>query len=1416
MSVFEMILFLFAWLSVLFCSHLPPPPCRNHYLLLLLLSVTEDNSTCQLEQLAGGKEKRGNKNTLTFTKIDLFIAFINAFEFPVNPRTCNITNHLLNRGTISGRYDKGIIGFRFNSYACLSLSRRNPSHSSVTSSDNDDDDDDEDYDGEYESVTTSSEEDEEDSQDEQFKGVVPPGYVRSIIVPPRPPQRRHQLQKRHSAETSSDTSTEVGSDDLSSDEDSSSEDEFSSGSATECEFTDSEGRPNPFHKQLELPKLTVQAASPVVQRRRQLPPPEPSRPMAPVPKAPEPAPYDPSLSSLTYASQYQYKTPNLSGRLQNEQQKSSTTIQDFSTRRALNLKKNWVSEAQTNVATNKKVNSSEIDNRLKSLMDRLSNQQKLLKPADKPSQQMQHFLSSTSNAHNVAPAPRSTAMSTSVSMTNGSASLDSSSPSSSLVKSPPLGANSPPDPKSATSSQRYYNAAPPVYKSMSNDSKSEKAATTASSAVIANESGSSTVKKEPDFKEVESLVVPELPPQKEPPSSEDDDSSEEDSDASVELATSKPTETETGESTVKADLVESTTSALSVPNPNVSGSSRDGEDAFESCNEEPEPLAESINHDMLVEAVNPSLAAAAAERQNDRVQRKASLAEVEEEEEDATDVPERGYSYSSTGDNNALYQTPGSGIELSDIEKRSSNSGSKEAATHKATPLSHFSSPLATSSPFEAAQAIDFIDDGAESPPGQEEAIEDDEVPPRPPAPPPPLKDMSPPPLLAEEEFTSIYRERNPTERLARTNVAKQKEKSIVADMILSRVGTRSSSAVRRSARVAVPTSSVPPIPTDQEQATTPVVRRGDVLVKKPAPTISYPRTTNATPAVAPNSPARTANHIEQMDFPLIDDELSTSSAAPSAQNTPVKKISLPATPLTNPEKFGIKTPNKNRVNNASARNSRPTGRHETTSSSSKPPTSLKTPSSAVGPASPSNSTNSSNGDMEYMDGILSTDESPSKTSSSSKSGKDGKKTFMKTISGIFSRSSSLSAMNRNPRISLPATINNELTSVPNIQNQNKNTANSLGHSMHTTAVPTSISSSSSSKAQSSAAQNNFKFPRLGFRSSSVNRALSPDSPSSPPSGEAPRADISELGSLASLSTSTPKKDGLPMPGVLFRTASLSMQASHPSTPPVPLTRKITIGSIGNHLDNGGGSGGHAADSLSENEENESPETSLNSTNSDCQVKNPAVTVPETVSQLPPEILEKILRRGGKTAKRHARVAEVKRVRKAQEIQRQLEELDVQQKELEDRGIRAEQSLRGERVTQENISEAELMQTWFGLLSEKNRLVRREQELLVTAKHLELEDKSARYEGELRDHLMLDSRSPESVVREGEILKELLEISEQREKLQAMLEKDQQRYQKEDKDIEAQMMAKGLILQQQQSAASAGNPERGQIRVLST
>jgi hypothetical protein len=65
--------------------------------------------------------------------------------------------------------------------------------------------------------------------------------------------------------------------------------------------------------------------------------------------------------------------------------------------------------------------------------------------------------------------------------------------------------------------------------------------------------------------------------------------------------------------------------------------------------------------------------------------------------------------------------------------------------------------------------------------------------------------------------------------------------------------------------------------------------------------------------------------------------------------------------------------------------------------------------------------------------------------------------------------------------------------------------------------------------------------------------------------------------------------------------------------------------------------------------------------------------------------------------------------------------------------------------------------------------------VLLIALSQRVEDRSARLEVELRDHLLRDTCSPESIACEGEILDELLEISEQRELLQSMLVRDKMR-----------------------------------------
>ena len=60
------------------------------------------------------------------------------------------------------------------------------------------------------------------------------------------------------------------------------------------------------------------------------------------------------------------------------------------------------------------------------------------------------------------------------------------------------------------------------------------------------------------------------------------------------------------------------------------------------------------------------------------------------------------------------------------------------------------------------------------------------------------------------------------------------------------------------------------------------------------------------------------------------------------------------------------------------------------------------------------------------------------------------------------------------------------------------------------------------------------------------------------------------------------------------------------------------------------------------------------------------------------ELNIKIAKRVQSAARKQLKQKEQKRLRIAQEIQRQLEEVDVKQKELEERGVIVEKALRGE------------------------------------------------------------------------------------------------------------------------------------------
>ncbi|XP_078138967.1 protein-methionine sulfoxide oxidase mical3a [Centroberyx gerrardi] len=194
------------------------------------------------------------------------------------------------------------------------------------------------------------------------------------------------------------------------------------------------------------------------------------------------------------------------------------------------------------------------------------------------------------------------------------------------------------------------------------------------------------------------------------------------------------------------------------------------------------------------------------------------------------------------------------------------------------------------------------------------------------------------------------------------------------------------------------------------------------------------------------------------------------------------------------------------------------------------------------------------------------------------------------------------------------------------------------------------------------------------------------------------------------------------------------------------------------------------------------------------------------------ELNAKLTRRVQKAARRQAKQEELKRLHRAQIIQRQLEQVEEKQRQLEERGVAVEKALRGEADYwgDSNYSEIldlhlggmgkkddpKLMQEWFKLVQEKNALVRYESELMIFARELELEDRQSRLQQDLRERMAVEDhlKTEKELAQEKQILNEMLEVVEQRDSLVALLEEQRLREKEEDKDLEAVMLSKGFNL----------------------
>ncbi|XP_010810846.2 F-actin-monooxygenase MICAL2 isoform X5 [Bos taurus] len=167
-----------------------------------------------------------------------------------------------------------------------------------------------------------------------------------------------------------------------------------------------------------------------------------------------------------------------------------------------------------------------------------------------------------------------------------------------------------------------------------------------------------------------------------------------------------------------------------------------------------------------------------------------------------------------------------------------------------------------------------------------------------------------------------------------------------------------------------------------------------------------------------------------------------------------------------------------------------------------------------------------------------------------------------------------------------------------------------------------------------------------------------------------------------------------------------------------------------------------------------------------------------------------------KATKQLVKQEELKRLHKAQAIQRQLEEVEEQQRAFEIQGVRLEKALRGEAADSGTQDEAQLLQEWLKLVLEKNKLMRYESELLIMAHELELEDHQSRLEQKLREKMLQEEsqKDENDLNEEQEILTEMMQVIEQRDKLVDSLEEQRIREKAEDQHFESFIFSRGCQL----------------------
>ncbi|KAF6717264.1 MICAL-like protein 1 [Oryzias melastigma] len=142
-----------------------------------------------------------------------------------------------------------------------------------------------------------------------------------------------------------------------------------------------------------------------------------------------------------------------------------------------------------------------------------------------------------------------------------------------------------------------------------------------------------------------------------------------------------------------------------------------------------------------------------------------------------------------------------------------------------------------------------------------------------------------------------------------------------------------------------------------------------------------------------------------------------------------------------------------------------------------------------------------------------------------------------------------------------------------------------------------------------------------------------------------------------------------------------------------------------------------------------------------------------------------------------------------EDIHGEMAQLEKQLDELEQRGVELEKKLRS---NPNDEDEEHLLVDWFTLIHDKHLLVRREAELVYTAKQQNLEERQADVEYELRCLLNKPEKdwTEEDKSRELELMADLVTIIEQRNQIVNSMDQDRQRDEEEDKLMQAMLKKK--------------------------